>query len=929
MTGRHAPERWWQIDQLFAAALERDEGERDAFVRGSVGDDRDLADEVLALLQASTDAERVLGESAVAFAEPLIAGDTNGAGRNRELPSGSRVGHYQIIREIGRGGMGAVYLARRADREFEKQVALKVVKRGMDTDEILARFRQERQILASLEHEGIARLYDGGATADGRPYLVMEYVDGKPLTDFCDGAALSVERRLALFIEVCQAVQAAHQRLIVHRDLKPSNILITAAGRVKLLDFGLARLLDAGDGAPHTTAGSRILTPEYAAPEQILGGLITTATDVYALGAVLYQLLTGQRPVQPISTDRALALQELIDREPAPASRAAAATDIRAAAARRATPAQLRQRLHGDLDAIIARALEKEPGRRYPSPGALADDIARHLEHQPVTARPATSGYRIRRFVHRHRGRVALAAGLLTVVACGVVYAGLRITRERDLARLEASKAEAATAFLTQLFYDADTDATLGDTLTIGELLERGATRINSLADQPAVQATVQSMLGDLYHRFGDLDRAGTLLEQSLVTRQRLDETARGDVASSMFRLADLWWQQGRVAAAESLFAQTINATRSRLGSDAPELAQMLNRSGFMLVILGRYAEARPRIAGALQVLRAAGPEWRKETATAVYVMATIDMQEGKLAAAEAGFREALAMARAALGPVSTRGSDILVELGVVLIRRRRFAEAESVLQAGLDQRQLLLGPDHRFTAIAMHNLAAVLRSRARFGAADSLYGSALRIFDRAGVSGRSDVARALTGRGWSRMLQGDLPAAEEQIRAGLALMEQVEGPGSSGSALPLAQLAEVLRRRGREGEAEATLREALALQTRVHGDGSLPVAAVQWSLADLLRQRGQLTEAEALFATSLGTRQRELGLDSATLPQSWTGFAQLRCAQRRTEEGDSLLRQAAALQDRLGDETGEQLRQIRVAQAACAATRGRPVPIE
>jgi serine/threonine-protein kinase len=774
MTGRHSPERWFEIDRLFGEALEQEAEAREDFIHRRAGPDRELAAEVLALLQASTEAERVLGESAVAFAEPLIV-TRDSAPRDRDLPSGSRIGQYQILREIGRGGMGVIYLAQRADRQFEKQVALKVVKRGMDTDEILARFRQERQILASLEHDGIARLYDGGVTADGRPYLVMEHVAGEPLTGYCDARQLGTEARLRLFVAVCRVVEVAHQRLIVHRDLKPSNILVTAEGHVKLLDFGLARLLDAEAGnAPRTSDGMRILTPEYAAPEQILGGAITTATDVYALGAVLFQLLTGRRPIEPLSPDRALALQELLEREAPRASSVGRSIDR-------------------DLDAIIARALEKEPARRYQSPGALAEDILRHLEHQPVMARPATAGYRLRRFLYRHRARVALAAAILALATLGATYAIVRITRERDLARQEAAKAEATAAFLNNLYYDADTDATLGDTLTIGDLLTRGSARIDSLTDQPEVQAAVLELIGATYQRFGDMAQAQQLMERALRIREQMGRVEDREVATTLAMLAAIRWQRGDYGGADSLYRIAGDATRRRFGTQSAELAALETWRAFMLVYQGRHAEALPILAAALPVLRTAGPEFRSAFGMALYAQATLDMNQNRPAEAEAGFREALALQRADRGPVNTATADVLIELGVLLGKQpTRLADADSLLSEGLAQRRRLLGPDHRFTATALNNLARVRRDRGDLRGADTLIRNAIAIHRRAGLTGHDDHARLLLTFGEILLDERQSDSAAIVTRQALDQIEAREGVTSPAAVRAREQLGRI-----------------------------------------------------------------------------------------------------------------------------------------
>ncbi|NBC17317.1 MAG: protein kinase, partial [Bacteroidetes bacterium] len=453
-------ERWEQIDRLFAEALERPPDERTAFLRARCGNDVALYREVVTLLKSDAEAESVLGESVTAFAAPLLPALE--ADLADGFAPGERVGPYRLQHEIGRGGMGAVYLAERVDGQFDRRVALKVIKRGMDTDEILHRFRFERQILARLEHPHIARLYDAGVTDDGRPYLAMEYVDGQPLHRYCDGRTLPVDERLRLFQTVCAAVQFAHQNLVIHRDLKPSNILVTEGGAVKLLDFGIAKLLsDEATGAPLTRTGVRVLTPEYAAPEQRTDSVVTTAADVYALGVVLYELLTGRRPLAP---------DALPDTAPEPPSTAVTKPTERSHAdgttttltpetvstARQTSAERLRRRLRGDLDVIVLKALRPEPERRYASAEAFLEDIKRHLDGLPVQARPDTLGYRLRKFVQRHTAGVAAAAAVLALILAFSVLHTTRVTQERNLARQERDKAAEVAAFLEGLFDASD-----------------------------------------------------------------------------------------------------------------------------------------------------------------------------------------------------------------------------------------------------------------------------------------------------------------------------------------------------------------------------------------------------------------------------------------------------------------------------------------
>jgi eukaryotic-like serine/threonine-protein kinase len=446
------PERWEEIKRLFEAASELPAEERSGYLDAACAADAALRAEVKNLLLADAEAGSFIEAPAYeAATKPMGAGEP--AGRDG---APQRIGAYRLLSELGRGGMGAVYLAERADDEYRRRVAIKLIRRGMDSDEILRRFRHERQILASLDHPHIARLLDGGTSADGLPYFVMEHIEGEPLTDYCDRRRLSVTARLQLFRDVCAAVHYAHQSLVVHRDLKPSNILVTNDGAVKLLDFGIAKLLFASELTPlslrQTAPGVRLMTPEYASPEQVRGETVTTASDIYALGVILYELLTGRRPYR--LTRRSLHEVERIvcEQEPERPSTAisrveaevdgagelhALATPESVSLTREGSPERLRRRLRGDLDNIVLRALSKEPARRYGSAEQFSEDLRRHLTGLPVIARPDTFGYRSGKFIRRHKAGVAAAAAAALMLAgfgANQTAQSARLARERDRA---------------------------------------------------------------------------------------------------------------------------------------------------------------------------------------------------------------------------------------------------------------------------------------------------------------------------------------------------------------------------------------------------------------------------------------------------------------------------------------------------------------
>ncbi len=481
------PERWQQVKSVAGAALELETSARAAFLQSACGDDAALRAEADSLLAGS-------GEVIENFASDLDS--TLQAANAETARSGQRVGAYEILSEIGSGGMGAVYLARRADQQFTKQVAIKILKRGTDTAEVLRRFRAEREILARLEHPNIARLLDAGMTDDSLPYFVMEHVVGTPMTDYCAARALGIPERLRLFAKVCAAVQFAHQHLVVHRDLKPPNILITAGGEPKLLDFGIAKLLDPSQTPVNTVAERQWLTPAYASPEQVRGDAVTTGSDVYTMGALLYELLAGVSPhrfahTHPSPTELFRIVAEV---DPLPPSLTA-----------RAQPNGLR--IPSDLDRIVLKALRKEPAARYPTIGAFADDLVRFNNGLPVRARPATFGYRASRFVRRHRLAVAASVILLAVIALGVtstVVSARRAQREAQRAALRFNDVrQLASSFLFELH---DTIARLPGTTEARQLLvSRALEYLDKLAREGGNERELQIELASAYTKIGDV----------------------------------------------------------------------------------------------------------------------------------------------------------------------------------------------------------------------------------------------------------------------------------------------------------------------------------------------------------------------------------------------------------------------------------------
>ena len=697
-----SPERWRRVNDLFLAAVEQPSATRAAWLDGHCDGDFDLRLEVESLLQAdapSDPASSVARAVTSAIAESTIIAPVIGT---------QTVGPYRILREIGQGGMATVYLAVREGGDFEQRVAIKVV-RGLLGGDALRRFRAERQILASLEHPSIARLLDGGTTPDGVPYLAMEYVDGVAIDQYCRDRGFTIRERLQLFARVCDAVTHAHRNLVVHRDIKPSNILITEDGTPKLLDFGIARLIadDGPSGMPLTMTGMRMLTPEYASPEQVRGEPITTAADVYSLGVLLFELLTGQRPLA------------FTTRQTGEIERVVCTVEPRRPSTAVKSSKESRQ-IAGDLDTIVLTALRKEAARRYASAAHLAEDIRRHLDGRTVVARQPTWTYRSSRFVRRHRAGVAIAA----VFAVVVIGFGITLLMQNRRVLAERDASEQVTNLLLELYSAYDPTSSRGSRVTAQELLDRGASRIQSeLKGQPEMQARMLDRFGALLTNIGLAQRAVDVLRSSLAARESTGDTDSAAIAETLAHLAIALMEGGEIAEAESLAQRAVDIRR-RLAPGTAELAEALGTLG---AIRDRRGEA-----DGPEMLKEATELWRLTTgvdsfefAAAIGALAASShalssdsaapsIARADLLKAERFDRELLLARRKVLGDVHLLTATSLKRLGLLLRAMGRHAEAEPVLVEALTIRRQLLGRQHLVVARTLDALARVLHERRR-----------------------------------------------------------------------------------------------------------------------------------------------------------------------------------------------------------------------
>jgi eukaryotic-like serine/threonine-protein kinase len=749
------PARWKTLNQLFLGVLELDAERREPYLTKSCGDDKDL----LARVQKLLDAHH--GTGPLDKLPDTIAGLAFSEIDLREK-KGMRVGNYILLKELGHGGMGSVYLAERIDGQFEQQVAVKFLRTGFTNDEQNWRFFAERRILASLGHKNIARLLDGGVTGEGQPYFVMEYIEGATLTEYCDTHSHDVRRRLELFIQVCEAVQYAHRKLVVHRDIKPSNILVNREGTVKLLDFGIAKMLNderpSDETKPHTRTGLLPLTPKYASPEQIRGKSVTTASDIYQLGIVLYELLTGMHPYETDGRTPGEVERIVCDEDPVKPSSALTRPQARYSGAH----------LNGDMDAIVMKAIHKDPERRYGSAEQFSEDLKRFLAGQPVAAHPDSFLYRSGKFIKRYKAVVAACSIAFIFLAGGIVstaWQARNAISERNRAQFEASRAEQVSSFLIDLFTGADPRNAPGEVLTAAELLDEGSRRIDELSGQPELQASVRDAIGRIYRDIGRHDDALRILESALDQRRTILPPDHPDIAESLTSLAVLLAYQGNLDESQRLSLEAVRIYGGLYGPVHEKIATSYNNLAAIHLERGETNSAEVFLREAVSIRRDLGMETQPAFATNLDGLALTLQRMERLDEAEALYREALHIRQNAL---PTEHPDLVRSfnnLAGVLYKKRNYAEAEPLYREALSTWRNVSGEHHPDVAVAMNNLAAVLERLGHLDEAEKLYRESIEI-KRSSVGNRHiSMARSLTNLGLLLQSRGEYDAAEALLR--------------------------------------------------------------------------------------------------------------------------------------------------------------------
>ena len=823
-----ALDRFRRVDALFDAALELPPADQAEYIDRACGDDSETRAGVLLLLHAYRNSERFLESPAIEIAAPIL----EEANSLASVPE--RIGPFRVVREIGHGGMGRVFLGERDDGQFDQRAALKVIHHS--SSKLVRRFIEERRILARLEHPNIARLIDGGLTSEGLPYFAMELVDGEPIDKYCNSNDLSLERRLDLFSDVCNAVTYAHQQLVIHRDTKPSNILVTPTGQVKLLDFGIAKLLTPGDGRGDTTRTQiQLMTPEFAAPEQVRGETISTATDVYALGVVLYLLLTGERPYDLHGKSPAELEKIICDVEPPrPSARASG---------------NFSRRLRGDLDLIVMKALHKERERRYQSPSDFAQDIKRFRDGRPILARPDTAGYRLNKFVSRHRTGVAAAALLL--IALGGAIARERVLRGR--AETEAMKAKEVENFLVGVFDVNDpfaAEAKDGEKVTARELLDRGAGKIDStLGSQPAVQAELRNELGRIYRNLGLYDKATPLLQRALAQRQSLYGPSDVSVAESMSLLGTTLLEQDKYDEAEPLLQQALEQRQKLLGMNDHATAESYANLATYYEQRNKFDDAEPLRREELAINRAVLGDSALEVAISLVNSGLLQFRKGEYEKAEPLYREAIAIQVKQLGENHPETARAMQNLAQDLQMQGRKDESVVLYRRSLAAKRAALGNAHPSVTISLNNLGAMLaREMGKVEEGEAMTREAIKLDRQIFGDKHSFVAQGLGNLGIILQMKGDFTEGENMLQQALTMNRDIFGPRHLNVALNYNQIGVLRYAKGDIDGALPPLREAVAQYREFLGGDHLNTNVVTINLGRALVDGGDVAGGEKLL---------------------------------------------------------------------------------
>ncbi len=827
--------RWQRVQSLFHEAAELRVEEQRAFLEKECGDDAELVHEVLGLLREDALGGSLLDGDVAEVANQILSDPA------ADAPPFKEFGPYRIVRALGEGGMGMVYLAERKD--LGSQVAIKVLRDAWLSPARRERFAVEQRTLAQLNHPSIARLYDADSSLDGTPFFVMEYVEGVPLTEYCQKHKSGIAERLGLFRAVCEAVVYAHQHAVIHRDLKPSNILVKEDGNVRLLDFGIAKQLERlGETVEQTMAGLRLMTPAYASPEQIRGEQVGIQSDVYSLGVVLYGLLAGRLPFDVAHRTPAQAEKVLTEQDAEKPS--AVAERIAETGEKKEGTVSASRAAWSDLDVLCLTAMHKDVQQRYQSAEALIRDIDHYLKGEPLEARADTAGYRIRKFATRNWRGLAATGAVLAVVMALVVFFTVRLTRARNAALAEAARTQRIQKFMTNLFQGGDAEAGPADNLRVVTLLDRGVQEAQSLGAEPEVQAELYETLGTLYENLGKLEQADTLLNQALAKRKAVYGADDAKVAESLVALGLLRDEQARLPEAESLVKEGLAMSERHLPANHPAVLKATTAMGKVQTDCGAYDAAIKTLDEAVRLQPAQGGV-TPELAASLYELANAHFSAGHYDEAEALNERLLPMYRQIYGERHPRVADVVMSLGEIQNDRGHYAEAEKHERQALEMVQGWYGKDSPEAATDLTILGRTMVYEKRFDEAVELLQQSLAIKERVYGKVHPSVASSLNDLGNAASMQGKYDIAEEYFKREADIYRAVYGGHHYLVATALSNLGSVYTGRQDWRRAEEIFREVIPIYVESQSANNINTGIARIKLGRTLLRQHRQAEAE------------------------------------------------------------------------------------
>ena len=816
------PAIWPTLSRLLDEWLDLPPQDRPVWLQGLGSEYSDVIPVLRELIEKHSETQNVLSQLPRLHIQSPI-------GQPDGFQAGDRVGRYRLIRELGVGGMGVVWLAESTD-DLKRVVALKLPRFSPHNAILANRFERERDILAQLTHPHIARLYDAGVTAGGQRYLAMEYVNGEPITTYCDRHRLDIKARLSLFLQVFSAVQYAHSTLIVHRDLKPSNILVTEDGQVQLVDFGIAKLLEEGEASETelTRMGGRAMTPHYASPEQVKGDRITTATDVHALGVVLYELLAGERPFKPRHETAASIEDAILNVEPLPPSRIA--MDASRAEARSQSARRIATTLAGDIDTILLKSLRKDPQHRYATADAFAQDITRYLRGDAVLARPESVWYRTRKFVARNRLAVASSLIVFIALALGLgvsLWQGRVAQLARRHAESEAATSKALNDFLQHdLLAQASVRAQSGPAarpnpdLKVREALDRASAAIGDrFASQPAVEASLRHTIAETYSNLGMYPEAQSQFESALELRRSTLGSAHPDTITTMVRLGSIYGTLSKYADADRILTESLELQRRIHGENDPAILDNLNGLAVLANKRGDYARAETLMTELLETQRRQHGEDHPDTMAMMNNLATFCLNQGKYPRAEQLYKRAAELKTKALGPEHPSTLSSLSNLAIVYRDEGKYAESETLLIRVLEIRTRVVGGEHPETLNSLSSLGLVFMAEGRHAEAEKLLNQVLETRQRVLGKENSTTLASVNNLAELAAKEGKLREAESLFKELLDARRRVLGPLHPNTIHSIASLGSVKLQQAHYSDAETLLREAVMDYEKTNSD--------------------------------------------------------------------------------------------------------------